>query len=127
MMVSLEVRSPFLDKELVDFVRRIPSAWKMRKGRTKHILKEALRNLVPDRILQRPKKGFGIPLTQWLKDAWSEWSPDPFMGKEAAAFTNRMAREHLSRKADHRLFLWAYIVLGIKQKTAKGEISSASG
>ncbi|MGD8387552.1 MAG: asparagine synthase (glutamine-hydrolyzing) [Desulfobacteraceae bacterium] len=125
MMVSLEVRSPFLDKELVDFVRRIPSAWKMRKGRTKHILKEALRNLVPDRILQRPKKGFGIPLTQWLKDAWSEWSPGPFMGKEAAAFTNRMAQEHLSRKADHRLFLWAYIVLGIKQKTAKGEISSA--
>jgi len=116
MMVSLEVRSPLLDMELVDFVRRIPSGWKFRRGETKALFKQSLRDLVPDSIIDRAKKGFGIPLTQWLRDAWGEWAPASFVHQGARRFTERMAREHMARKADHRLFLWADIVLGAHMK-----------
>ena len=61
MMHGLEARCPFLDINVVDFVRRIPSSFKLRRGITKYILKEAVRGLIPDRVIDRPKKGFGIP------------------------------------------------------------------
>lgn len=113
MMVSLEVRSPLLDIDLVDFVRRIPARWKIRCGKTKHVFKSALKGHVPDSILNRPKKGFGIPLTQWLREAYSEWAPPSgLMGNNGDRFTDARVGEHLAGKADHRLFLWANAVLG---------------
>src|SRR6202035_3595051 len=65
MMHSLEVRAPFLDVDLVDFVRRIPSNFKLRGGTTKYILKKALEGVLPNDILYRSKKGFGIPAGAW--------------------------------------------------------------
>src|SRR5205085_5834166 len=59
MMVSLEVRSPFLDQDVAEFARRIPHAFKYRDGTTKYLLKSALRGVVPDALLDRRKKGFG--------------------------------------------------------------------
>jgi asparagine synthase (glutamine-hydrolysing) len=67
MMHSLEVRSPFLDIELVDFVRRIPSNYKLRHGTTKYILKKALKSVLPPDVLYRPKKGFGSPIGAWFR------------------------------------------------------------
>ena len=57
MMHSLEVRAPFLDIELVDFVRRIPWQYKLRGGQTKYLLKKALEPVLPNDILYRSKKG----------------------------------------------------------------------
>lgn len=111
MMVSLEVRSPFLDAELVDFVRRIPWRWKLRGGRTKFLLKQALTDRLPPEILNRPKKGFGIPLTRWLRETSMNWPAGLRHGYENARFMNRMAGEHINGKADHRLYLWADLVL----------------
>src|SRR5205814_7983149 len=68
MMHGLEVRAPFLDIEFVDFVRRIPSNYKLRGGVTKYILKKALAPLLPDDILHRNKKGFGTPIVSWFKN-----------------------------------------------------------
>jgi asparagine synthase (glutamine-hydrolysing) len=67
MMNSLETRAVFLDNDLVEFCRRLPNRFKIRRGQRKYLLRRALRGLVPDDVLVRPKKGCGIPLASWLK------------------------------------------------------------
>jgi len=68
MLTSLEVRSPFLDNDVVEFARRLPHRFKFRDGKSKYILKRALEGIVPPQILHRSKKGFGIPLAKWLRE-----------------------------------------------------------
>jgi len=67
MAASLEVRVPFLDHDLVDHVVRIPGTEKMPRGRKKWLLKQALRGIVPDDVLDRPKTGFNVPFGHWLR------------------------------------------------------------
>src|SRR5262249_22074953 len=67
MACSLEVRAPFLDVELAEFLGRVPSRLKHRRLRSKVILKRAMADRLPEGIVQRPKKGFGIPIAAWLK------------------------------------------------------------
>jgi|LauGreDrversion4_2_1035121.scaffolds.fasta_scaffold04762_5 asparagine synthase (glutamine-hydrolysing) len=64
---GLEVRVPFLDHELVDFMARVPAEQSMPHGRTKWLLKQALRGVVPDEILDGPKTGFNVPFGRWLR------------------------------------------------------------
>lgn len=66
---SLEVRVPFVDAEVVDFVMRLPGAWKMDKGRPKPLLLDALGELIPDSIWRRPKMGFTLPFRKWMASA----------------------------------------------------------
>ncbi len=106
MMNSLEVRAPFLDTDLVNFVRRIPHAWKYRNGQTKYILKKALEPVLPKAILYRPKKGFGVPIGEWFAKGilpWPENSTGFFMNR---SFIENKIKEHQEGKNDHRLFLW---------------------
>lgn len=63
---GVEVRPPFLDQRLVAFVATLPGSMKIRHGRVKHILKEALAPLLPAAVLQRPKEGFLMPVNAWL-------------------------------------------------------------
>ena len=63
---SLEVRSPFLDSDLVNFVTRLPAEWKIRDGTTKYLLKRAALRYLPEEMVYRPKEGFLMPVTQWL-------------------------------------------------------------
>ncbi|HYC86559.1 MAG TPA: asparagine synthase (glutamine-hydrolyzing), partial [Chryseosolibacter sp.] len=65
MFASLEVRSPFLDHRLVEFVNNLPESYKRKGLVTKRILKESMKGKLPDNIIYRPKKGFGIPLSLW--------------------------------------------------------------
>ena len=67
MAVSLECRVPLLDHELCELAARIPERVKLRDGRLKHVMKEALVGLLPDDILDRKKRGFGAPMGAWLK------------------------------------------------------------
>ena len=64
---GLEVRPPLLDDTLVDWAFSLPSRYKVRRTRGKHLLKLAARGKIPDEIIDRPKKGFGIPLASWLR------------------------------------------------------------
>jgi len=68
MAVSLECRVPLLDHELVELAANMPEEVKIRGGRLKHVLKEAVTNLLPRDILERKKRGFGTPMGAWLKD-----------------------------------------------------------
>jgi asparagine synthase (glutamine-hydrolysing) len=69
MGVSLEGRVPFLDHRFVEFAVGVPSSLKFRNGRLKHLLKHAVRNLLPPEIIQRRKQGFGVPLREWITGA----------------------------------------------------------
>ena len=68
MAVSLECRVPLLDHELVELAARMPQEVKIRGGRLKHVLKEAVADLLPRDILDRKKRGFGTPMGAWLKN-----------------------------------------------------------
>src|SRR5207253_1713413 len=67
MAASLELRAPFLDTHVVEFAARLPWRLKLSLTRTKVLLKRALSGTVPQEILQRPKKGFGIPVAAWIR------------------------------------------------------------
>jgi asparagine synthase (glutamine-hydrolysing) len=110
MMVSLEVRAPFLDNDLADFARQIPHDYKCRNGETKYLLKKALEPVLPHAIIYRKKKGFGVPLTRWLKHMPE---PENLLKSPAPDLTwvQRQWAEHRAGKADHRLFLWSWMVL----------------
>jgi asparagine synthase (glutamine-hydrolysing) len=106
MMHSLEVRAPYLDIELIDFVRRIPHQYKYRNGETKYLLKKALEPVLPREILYRPKKGFGVPIGPWFREGMldegdsADWSPLD------AAFVHGKFADHRAGRSDERAFLW---------------------
>ncbi len=105
MLHGLEARAPFLDADLVNFVRRIPSAWKYRSGQTKYILKKALEPVLPGEVLRRRKQGFGVPVGAWFKDGRLSLEKAPFEGLNAA-FIQAKLDEHRRGRADQRAFLW---------------------
>ena len=106
MMNSIEVRAPFLDMDVVDFVRRIPHSWKYRNGQTKYILKKALEPILPHNILYRSKKGFGVPVGKWFIDGKLSWQMNGINTFLNKGFIKKKIQEHQHGKADHRLFLW---------------------
>ncbi|MBX9743539.1 MAG: asparagine synthase (glutamine-hydrolyzing) [Chthoniobacterales bacterium] len=113
MLPSLEVRSPFLDSEVVDFARRLPHTVKLRGGVTKWILKKALEPLLPHDIIYRKKKGFGMPIGAWFQQG----AITPAVPKTASAhyFFQQRLKFHQLGKSDERLFLWAQHVLNFWQ------------
>lgn len=111
MLCSLEARSPFLDLEFVDLARRIPSDLKLHQGKTKWILKEALGPLLPRQIIDRPKKGFGMPIGRWLREGRFDFDHTVARPHLDTGFAGRKVLAHMSDRSDERLFLWSYWVL----------------
>lgn len=127
MLHALEVRSPFLDTELVRFVQSLPTSLKYHRGKTKHILKQALLEdigvgpVLPERIVHRKKKGFGIPTARWirheLRDAFrellvEEWPTDhlPMIDRKEV---HRLLDSHIARRENHAKELWALSILAM--------------
>ena len=115
---SLEVRSPLLDHEFVEFAASLPADVK-RRGRTSKIaLKDALRAWIPDHVLDRPKMGFSVPLAEWfrgrLRDLPAEILLDPGSlerGLFREGSLRRLIDDHLDLRADNARQLWALIQL----------------
>lgn len=116
MMHSLEVRAPFLDVDVVNFVRRIPSSFKLRNGGTKYILKKALEGILPSNVLRRSKKGFGIPAGAWFRNRTLQIDESDFPGLNRKVVGQKLAA-HIAGQSDERAFLWNFYVLGEWQKT----------
>jgi asparagine synthase (glutamine-hydrolysing) len=106
MMHRLEARCPFLDINVVDFARRIPAGYKLRGGVTKYILKEAVRGLIPDRVIDRPKKGFGIPIGRWFKNGDLNLNSAAALKEVDWLWVKRRLAEHCAGKRDDRGMLW---------------------
>jgi asparagine synthase (glutamine-hydrolysing) len=120
MACSLEVRAPFLDAELVDSIQAMPAAFKYGRGQTKRLLKHAARSRLPESILDRPKKGFGIPVARWLRGPLAPLL-DSLLGadrlKSQGLFNpvevGRRIREHREGVRDHRKPLWTLLMFQI--------------
>jgi asparagine synthase (glutamine-hydrolysing) len=117
MACSLEVRAPFLDVELAKFLAQVPSRLKLRGLRTKHLLKVAMADALPPGIADRSKKGFGIPVAEWLGGPLRELLLDELsqsrldeQGIFRSAEVGRLVDEHLRGAHDHRKPLWTLLM-----------------
>lgn len=110
MLNSLEVRAPFLDIELVDFLRKLPSHMKLRGSTSKWILRKAAQSLLPREVLTRSKQGFAVPIGQWFREnRLPEYPIDHALN---ANFWQSKLAQHQSRHADERIYLWSDWILG---------------
>ena len=116
MMNSLEVRSPFLDIDLVNFLRRLPSTLKLRRGVGKWLLRQATRDLLPQQIIQRSKQGFAVPVGRWFQQGVLPLAETA----DASPFWHQQLAEHRAGKADHRLYLWSQLVLNTARSHSMG-------
>jgi asparagine synthase (glutamine-hydrolysing) len=73
---SIEARPPLLDHHVVEFAARIPTRLRLRGGTTKYLLKQAMRGILPDEIIDRPKHGFAVPLDAWFRGELREFARD---------------------------------------------------
>jgi asparagine synthase (glutamine-hydrolysing) len=118
MAVSLEARVPLLDHKLIEFVTRIPANMKMVGLETKHLFKQAVADLVPPEILNRPKQGFGVPIQQWinrqLRDRIRDTLNDPRTlqrGYVVREHVELLLNEHERERRDHSMALWSLLML----------------
>lgn len=109
MLHSLEVRSPFLDLEVVEFAQRLPAHFKIQGNTTKYILRKIGGKLLPKQTLTRKKQGFALPVGQWFSDG-NIGKPDDVTGPHSAFWQQKLG-EHRENKLDNRLYLWAETVL----------------
>lgn len=117
MMNSLEVRAPFLDHELVEFICSLPPSLRLHGMTTKYLLKEAARGILPDSIIDRPKKGFGMPIAKWIKGDFRKTFEETFsreriqkVGLFNPDYIQILLSEHLRGVRDHRKLLWTLFV-----------------
>jgi asparagine synthase (glutamine-hydrolysing) len=115
---SLECRSPFLDHELVEFAFSLPGHYKLStRGRHKHILKEAFKDWLPVGFMDRPKKGFSVPLGRWLREDLSDRMRDVLVDRARLSpwfkqtEITRYVDEHLAGRQAHSTRLWPLLVL----------------
>jgi asparagine synthase (glutamine-hydrolysing) len=113
MLNSLEVRSPFLDKNLAEFVTCLPVEMKMKGLKRKFLLKEAIRDKLPNEILKRPKKGFGLPLTKWFKGPLKSLIFDTLRNRNGLfnhKFVEKLTNDHFNGRIDNRKEIWTLLV-----------------
>ena len=96
MAVSLETRVPMLDKDVIEFAWRLPLSYRSKDGVSKKILRDILYRYVPKELMERPKKGFSIPLHRWLKEPglreWAESLLDPALIEKQSLLNPKAVR-----------------------------------
>lgn len=121
---GLEVRCPLLDQEFVEFACKLPTKYKLKGLTTKYLLKKAARGILPDRIIDRRKKGFGIPIARWLRNELKTFMLDSLeetkikrQGLFNHAYIKKLIDDHLESKVDNRKALWSLLVFQIWHET----------
>ncbi len=116
MMHSLEMRAPLLDQLVMEYAARLPRSIQFRQFRTKAFFKSILRGKLPDTVIDRPKKGFAVPVSAWLKSDLKPLFMDHWSGSSGgqsglidSAVVRSLYDEHCSGRRDRRKELWALL------------------
>ena len=113
MAVGLEVRCPLLDHRVVEFLASVPTAWKVRAGRRKWLLRQLLARHLPKALTEREKRGFGVPLGAWLRGPLRDWAESLLSAQRLRddglldpAAVRAVWRQHLAGHRERRFLLW---------------------
>lgn len=127
---SLEVRVPLVDQGLVEFAFRLPERARMPGLRLKHLLRSAMRGMLPPEILRRPKQGFNVPMSRWLQrelrpllDEYLSATVVRRQGYLRPECVAALVAEHMAGRADHTHHLWGLLAFGLwveRAGTARG-------
>lgn len=117
---GIEVRVPFLDAELANYVIGLPASLKVRTFQKKWILRKALRGIVPDKVLDAPKTGFGVPYEHWLREPLAPFMKSVLLDRKTRnqevfdeTELERAIAEHVSGKRNNGFLLWKALNLAL--------------
>jgi len=115
---SLEVRPPFLDHRIVEFAATLPESLKIHDGTLKYVLRELMRNKLPDCVLTRRKEGFDIPAHRWFRGTLRPLMEETLSAKNVRATglisveaVEKVKQDHLKRRANNGYHLWGLLTL----------------
>jgi asparagine synthase (glutamine-hydrolysing) len=120
MAASIEARMPFMDHELAAYASSLPDEWRVSGRMTKRILREAMKRMLPNAILARPKVGFRVPVNEWFRGSLRDYLTDHLTGpntRTRAYFKPdvlaRYVNEHVTGQQNHEKLLWCLLNLEI--------------
>ena len=114
---SLEVRAPFLDRKVVDYANSLPLRYKIKGLKTKYILKKLMEDKLPKEIVNRKKKGFGLPIAEWINGPLKGFVLESLDRKKIdnqglfnPDYIDKLLNNHFSKKADNRKLIWTLLM-----------------
>lgn len=115
---GLELRVPFLDKEIVEYVERLPASFKVRNGSGKWLHRQVCRTYLPDSILKRPKRGFGVNVVDdWFRNALGSRMAEILLDRDSRIYeclypaaVRKLFEEHASGRHDNHKILFSLVV-----------------
>jgi asparagine synthase (glutamine-hydrolysing) len=124
MATSIESRVPFLDHKLVEFAATLPDAWKLSGFTTKRILRESMKGLLPESILNRPKMGFPVPFAGWTRGAWNDVARDVLLDRRSRErglidppAVDALLRDHAAGRTEGGDRIWSLLNLELWHRT----------
>ena len=124
MAASIESRVPFLDHKLVEFAATLPDQWKLNGWTTKRVLRESMKGLLPDSILNRPKMGFPVPFAGWTRGGWNGVAREVLLDRRSrerglidAAAVERLLGDHAAGRTDGGDRIWSLLNLELWYRT----------
>lgn len=120
MAASLEARMPFMDHELAAYASALPDNMRVRGSRTKWILREAMKRMLPQEILGRPKVGFRVPVNEWFQGPMRDYLYDHLTGSASCTHQyykpdalDKILSDHVNGRQNHEKLLWSLLNLEI--------------
>ena len=124
MAASIESRVPFLDHKLVEYAATLPDEWKLNGWTTKRVLRESMKGLLPESILNRPKMGFPVPFANWTRGAWNGVVRDVLLDRRSRErgiidppAVDRLLTDHAAGRTDGGDRLWSLLNLELWHRT----------
>ena len=117
MAYGLEVRTPFVSKKVIEFSQNIRIEDKIKNGQSKFLLKQVLKKYLPENLYKGQKRGFSVPINEWLKyelkDMLTDFSSKAFVNKQGIFNFNELSQiinYHFKGKINNEKFLWSYLI-----------------
>ena len=117
MAYGLEVRTPFVAKKVVEFSQQIRIEDKIKKGESKYLLKKILLKHLPVELVKGPKRGFSVPISEWLKlelrEMLSDYSSKSFIQNQSIfnyEELNQIINNHFKKNIQNEKFLWSFLI-----------------